>query len=132
MRSEELLKHYSELLSQKVLELVQGRLERLFPPRQEVHNIRDEFAIVFVAARGRKWLWRSVFDVALLLMEKDYTAAEMLRRLPYKLVTIYRALHRLERQGFCVSKEGLWMVNEASCPILYWHIHDPGIVVLAK
>ena len=133
MSSEELLKHYSELLTQRVSELLTSRLERLFPPsRGEAHNIRDEFAIVFIAAKGRKWLWVSVFDVALLLMEKDYTAAEMVERLPYKLMTIYRALHRLEKQGFCVNQDGLWMVNEANCPILYWHIHDPRIAVLCR
>ncbi|MCL4436381.1 MAG: hypothetical protein M1503_02475 [Thaumarchaeota archaeon] len=130
MSSEELLKQYSELLTQRVSELLTSRLERLFPPSRESHNIRDEFAIIFTAAKGRKWLWVSVFDVALLLMEKDYTAAEMAERLHYKLMTIYRALHKLEKQGFCVNREGLWMINEATCPILYWHIHDSQIVVL--
>lgn len=131
MTSEELLRQYSELLTQRVSELLTSRLERLFPPRTETHSIRDEFGIVFKAAKGKQQgFWRSVFDVSLLLMERDYRAGEISKILPYNRITIYRALQKLEKQGFCVNNDGVWMVNEANCPILYWHSHDSKMLVV--
>ena len=129
---EELVRTYAERICHRTIEEMKRRLDQLLPPTIEYRSVVREVRLIYDAARhprGFKW---SVILVGLTVLEGDVRATSLRKKLGLNRSTIHRALRRLRDVGFVKRRDGIWVLNESTCPILYWLARRSVIIVAGK
>lgn len=107
-----------------ILDTLVDRIDRRTIPLSELKHVIEELRILLQSAKGRKSVWGSVIDVALVLLKHDVTVRDLRLEVACNDSTIYRALSRLESVGFTKQLStgeslGRWTINKERCPVLY-------------